>query len=39
MSFQDGTIVVYVDGSGGDDSAYGYYVLGTGESDYQKNPA
>lgn len=38
MSFQDGTIIVYVDGAGGDNSAYGYYVLGTGESYYQKKP-
>ena len=27
---------MYVDGSGGEDSAYGYYVLETGESYYKK---
>ena len=29
-------VTVYVDGSGGEDSAYGYYVLETGESYYKK---
>ena len=31
-------VTVYVDGSGGEDSAYGYYVLETGESYYKKEP-
>ena len=31
-------VTVYVDGSGGEDSAYGYYVLETGESYYNKEP-
>lgn len=30
------TISVYVDGSGGDESGYGYYVKETGESFYEK---
>ena len=32
------TISVYVDGAGGDDSGYGYYVKETGESFYEKKP-
>lgn len=30
-------ISIYVDGSGGDDSGYGYFVKETGESFYEKN--
>ena len=32
------TISVYVDGGGGDDSGYGYFVKETGESFYEKKP-
>lgn len=32
------TISVYVDGAGGDDPGYGYYVKETGESFYEKKP-
>lgn len=28
----------YVDGSGGESSGYGYYILETGESEYSKKP-
>ena len=31
-------ISVYVDGGGGDDSGYGYFVKETGESFYEKKP-
>jgi len=31
-------ISIYVDGSGGSDSGYGYFVKETGESFYEKNP-
>ena len=31
-------ISVYVDGSGGDDPGYGYFVKETGESFYEKKP-
>ncbi len=31
-------ISVYVDGSGGENSGYGYFVKETGESFYEKNP-
>jgi len=31
-------INVYVDGSGGENSGYGYFVKETGESFYEKNP-
>ncbi len=31
-------ISIYVDGSGGDDSGYGYFVKETGESFYEKKP-
>ncbi len=33
------TISVYVDGAGGDDPGYGYYVKENGESFYEKKPA
>lgn len=29
---------IYVDGSGGDDSGYGYFIKETGESFYEKKP-
>ena len=32
------TINVYVDGSGGQNSGYGYYVKETGESEFKKEP-
>ncbi len=32
------TISVYVDGSGGSDSGYGFFVKETGESFYEKKP-
>ena len=32
------TISVYVDGGGGDDSGFGYFVKETGESFYEKKP-
>ena len=32
------TTSVYVDGAGGDDSGYGYYVKESGESFYEKKP-
>jgi len=32
------TISVYVDGSGGENSGYGYFVKETGESFYEKKP-
>jgi len=32
------TISVYVDGSGGSESGYGYFVKETGESFYEKKP-
>ncbi len=32
------TINVYVDGSGGENSGYGYFVNETGESSYEKKP-
>ena len=31
-------VSVYVDGSGGENSGYGYFVKETGESFYEKNP-
>ncbi len=31
-------ISVYVDGSGGENSGYGYFVKETGESFYEKKP-
>ena len=31
-------ISVYVDGSGGDDSGYGFYIKETGKSFYEKKP-
>ncbi|HXV50764.1 MAG TPA: RNase H family protein, partial [Nitrosopumilaceae archaeon] len=31
-------ISIYVDGSGGNDSGYGFYVKETGESSYEKKP-
>lgn len=33
-----GSATVYVDGSGGDDSGFGYYVVETGETFYEKRP-
>jgi len=32
------TLSIYVDGSGGENSGYGYYVKETGESFYEKKP-
>ena len=32
------TISVYVDGSGGEDSGYGFYIKETGKSFYEKKP-
>ena len=32
------TINIYVDGSGGENSGYGYFVKETGESSYEKKP-
>jgi len=32
------TISIYVDGSGGENSGYGYFVKETGESFYEKKP-
>ena len=32
------TISIYVDGGGGEDSGYGYFVKETGESYYEKKP-
>lgn len=32
------TISIYVDGAGGEDSGYGYFVKETGESFYEKKP-
>lgn len=33
-----GSATVYVDGSGGDDPGFGYYVAETGETFYEKRP-
>ena len=32
------SLSIYVDGAGGDDSGYGFYVKETGESFYEKKP-
>ena len=31
-------VTAYVDGSGGESSGYGYYIMETGESEYVKEP-